>query len=713
MPAPRKISWVGWMLPLLLALVASLLAHLDVAQDIERRLLDARFKIRGPRSVEHTPFQIVAVDDQSFSDLDTKWPFRGSLYARLIENLNRAGARLIVFDIEFCETNTFRPEEDSLLAAAIIQAGNVVLAGKIAYIFDPSFSQPYASIVTPLQPLVATKAPWGIINELTDSDDFTRRYLLYLAAGDQKLNSLGIEILRAMHHLPDSAQIHLTKDICQFAEINIPLYDRQSFIINYYGPAGIFPAISFSSVLDDSSFAIPNGFDSNYMQKYYPPTGSANNPSVVNPFLGKVILIGASAEELHDTKNTPFYDYFPTPRKMAGVEVHAHALQTILDGAFIYRSSPVLIFILNLLTAVLIFRLVAALKPLRGLIMSLLLVVGTVAASFIIFAWWDYWLDITPLLATSILAYPGTTLYQYFRIRRERASIQDMFAHYVPDKVVQELINNPQMLKLGGERRHLTVLFADLDGFTSITEKMEPEQLVLHLNEYMTAMTEIILQNGGIIDKYEGDLIMAEFGAPVSYNDHGVRACRAALQMQAQLAILRAQWESAGKPALTARIGINTGEMIIGNMGSREVFDYTVLGDAVNLCARLQDANKIYGTAILISQFTLTELPGAFVTRPLDDLRVRGRREAVRVYELLAEESAALSETLRKVLAAYHQGWAFYQEQKWHLAGSAFEVALSWDQHDHPSHLLLDRCRQFAEKPPQKDWDGVFASTEL
>jgi len=710
MPFLRKKLFT-WTLPLLLALAAFALSRLNFSQSLERRLLDLRFRARGSRPVAGTPFQIVAIDDQTFQALGQKWPFRASLYAHLIENLNRAGARLIVFDIEFSEPHPLYPQEDSLFAAAIRKAGNVVLSGKIAYTHDRKFAAPYAFAVPPLPVLRHSGAPWGVTNEITDSDDFSRRYLVCLPIAGQCQPSLGMEVLRAYRNLSATEQIKKKGRQCTLGDLRIPLYDYQSFLINYYGPPGTFPAISCSSVLDDSSFDLAGGDDSDYMEKFFNRTPAQTSSRIANPFAGKIILIGASAEELHDNKNTPFYALTATPRKMPGVEMHAHALQTVLDRAFIWHSPPLLVLLLDLILAAIIFYAIAMLKPLRGLMISLAVSLSFVLAAFLTFSRWNYWLDLVSLLICAILAYLGTSLYHYFLERRERARIQEMFAHYVPDQVVKELMTNPHLLKLGGERRRLTVLFADIWNFTSLSEKLPPEQLVIHLNEYMTAMTEIILTNAGIIDKYEGDLIMAEFGAPVFYPDHSARACHTALQMQSQLVNLCQKWSGAGKPALTIRIGINTGDVIVGNMGSRDLFDYTVLGDAVNLCSRLEKANKFYGTGILISQATRDDLPAQFVARALDDLRVRGRSESVRVYELICEDDRKLSDPLKRLLDLYSQGWSFYQARDWKRGRSTFQSALQIDPNDRPSQILLERCAQFEMHPPDTHWDGAFAIT--
>lgn len=712
MAAVRRNRLLSWVLPVVLAVFGFGLARLKVSEGLERRLLDVRFELRGPRSIADSPFQIVVVDDQTFSDLQTKWPFRGSLYAHLIENLNRAGARLIVFDIEFSEPHPLYPQDDSIFARVVENAGDVILAGKIVYKYNENLSAPYASLMPPIPVLDETGAPWGIINEMTDADDFTRRYLLYLPYGNGLRTSLGLEILRAMKGWSDTVKVQVQDGICQFGDLQISLYDGHSLLINYFGPAGTFPPISLSSVLDDSTFSLGTGSDSDYMEQFFYDRASTEESTIRNPFAGKVVLIGAAAEELHDNKNTPFYDFESTPRRMSGVEVHAHALQTILKKVYVWRTPPLFILLLDVLLALIIFQLVGAVRPLRGLGISFVLMCALIAIAFVSFAWWNLWLDLVSPFAAATAAYLGASIYYYLLERGERLWIQNMFAHYVPDKVVAELISKPELLKLGGERRRLTVLFADIEGFTSISEALDPEALVSLLNEYMTSMTEIIHAHRGIIDKYEGDLIMAEFGAPVHYPDHAESACRTALQMQESVRLMRFKWSQQGKPAIHIRIGINTGEVIVGNLGSRDLFDYTVLGDAVNLCARLEQANKIYGTGILISQPTQEEIPAAMMTRDLGDLRVRGRGEPVHVFELFAEEEGKLTAEQRELLSLFQQGFSCFQSQDWKQAVSHFEQVLAIVPHDQPSRFFLQRCREFDMNPPGADWEGVIVMQE-
>jgi len=310
-------------------------------------------------------------------------------------------------------------------------------------------------------------------------------------------------------------------------------------------------------------------------------------------------------------------------------------------------------------------------------------------------------------LASFLLFYTGETAYLFMRTREEKRQIRGAFSHYVPEKVVQEILAHPENLALGGEEREVSVLFSDLADFTSLSEKIPPAELVLLLNDYLSEMSEIILDHDGIIDKYEGDAIMAEFGVPIRLPDHAGHACAAAIRMQQRLASLRVEWTGLGRPQLRARIGINSGRVIAGNMGSRDVFDYTVLGDAVNLGSRLEGANKFYGTEIIISQDTLDFTGDEFHTRMLDRVRVKGKREVISIHELIAFRNEGLPAHLLELLRLFQEGMLLYQKQDWTGAEKIFKRCQKLRKDDGPARIYLERCRSFAIAPPPSDWDGV------
>ena len=277
---------------------------------------------------------------------------------------------------------------------------------------------------------------------------------------------------------------------------------------------------------------------------------------------------------------------------------------------------------------------------------------------------------------------------------------------------MQQILKNPGVLKLGGEERVMTVLFSDIAGFTEISEKIKPKDLVALINEYLTAMTNIVFEEGGIVDKFEGDSIMAEFGAPLPINNHSDRAVLAGIKMQRLLKELRIKWISQGLPKIEARIGINTGSMIVGNMGSDQVFDYTVMGDAVNVASRLEDANKLYGTNLMISEYTFKDLtPNRFRLRLLDIIKVKGKSNAVKVYEVYGETTEEINSNDLKYYQSYEAGFKAYLIQDFSLAINSFNNCLSFKPDDLSAKAMIDRIESLDKNNLPKDWDGSVALT--
>jgi adenylate cyclase len=297
-------------------------------------------------------------------------------------------------------------------------------------------------------------------------------------------------------------------------------------------------------------------------------------------------------------------------------------------------------------------------------------------------------------------------------ISKDRAFIKNAFSRYISEKVVDELIAKPERLKLGGEERVMTVLFSDLADFTTMSEKMLPAELVHLLNIYLTEMTDLVLEHGGIIDKYEGDAIMAEFGAPLDMPDHADMAVLTGLRMQHRLEQLNREWKERGLPEISCRIGINTGPMIVGNMGSNQVFDYTVIGDSVNLASRLEGANKHYRTRLMISEYTCRSLtPGRFKTRVLDVIKVKGKSEPVKVFEVYAEASEAISNEASAYYRLYEEAYHSYLSKDFSLAKAKFKTALSYRENDPAAVRMLDRIEGIDPEGLPSDWDGSIALT--
>jgi class 3 adenylate cyclase len=297
---------------------------------------------------------------------------------------------------------------------------------------------------------------------------------------------------------------------------------------------------------------------------------------------------------------------------------------------------------------------------------------------------------------------------QYFNNNLRRA-----FSTYLSEDVVEEIVSDPTRLQLGGVKRHMTALFTDVMEFTRIAESLPPEYLVDLLNYYLSSMSDIVLDEKGTIDKYEGDAIMAFFGAPIELPDHALRACFAAIRMkQLEKAVNKHVIENGISPSpLLTRIGINSGEMVVGNMGTQKKMNYTIISNAVNLASRLEGVNKQYGSWILASESTIRETEGKILTRKLDRIRVVGINEPVRIYEVLDIASEA-GDALNEQVELFHRAHALFEERNWKDAEKLFKLFLSLVPGDPVTSLYLDRCRHFTDNPPEKDWDGVFNLTE-
>jgi len=319
---------------------------------------------------------------------------------------------------------------------------------------------------------------------------------------------------------------------------------------------------------------------------------------------------------------------------------------------------------------------------------------------------------VNPSLAI-VFAYFGTAVYQYLTERQQKAIIKNMFGHYINPAVVNELVANPEKAKLGGDRRELTVFFSDIASFTTISEQYhaKPEGLVALLNEFLDEMTRIVLKYEGTLDKYEGDAIMAFWGAPLPQKDHALRTCLAALDMQKRLEALRPKWIKEGRPPLSVRMGINTGIVIVGNMGGRDRFDYTVIGDSVNLASRLEGANKQYKSNIMISDFTYTHVKTKVTVRELDLIQVKGKTEPVKVYELLGTADMEMTENQRQALEMYHEGLKLYRSRKWEEAIAYMQQAYSLDENCYVAQIYTERANLYQITPPPAEWNGVFVMT--
>jgi len=427
-------------------------------------------------------------------------------------------------------------------------------------------------------------------------------------------------------------------------------------------------------------------------------------------FENKVVLVGATATGIYDMRVTPFSENYP------GVEIHAQVIDSILNSNFIQRPTFYGIYGLAMIIgfAIVLGIVIPLISAVRGAILIIALAIGLISLDFFYFftnkGWW------MPLICQSIqmgAVYFAVTIYRYATEEREKRWIKDTFGRYLAPSVVEELTKNPEMVKLGGESLQMTAFFSDIQGFSTISEKLGSAQLLVELlNDYLSVMAHVIESYEGTVDKYEGDAIIAFWGAPVHFPDHAVKACFACLEQQVKLAELREKWKKEGGwPEIVhnarVRMGLNTGEMVVGNMGSAGRMNYTIMGDAVNLASRLEGANKPYGTFIMISEYTYAAAKDHIEVRELDSLRVVGKTEPVRVYELLARKGQ-LEPQKQQLVSIYNEGLVAYRAREWDISIEKFSKALQLDPYDGPSKAYRSRCEDFKLEPPGPEWDGVY-----
>ena len=670
-------------------ILTAVLLFFGVFDRMEWASTDFRFRYRGPEPPDPNVV-IVAIDDQSQQELGMNWPFPRSYHAQLIRNLAMAGAKVIAFDVEFFD----EMEEDSVFAEALREAGNVILAKKMKRARDNIWALP-----APL--LRRSGCALADVDMMNDADSFVRRTRLVEDEPSEYDQFLAAKAVSMFAGWPP-ARLSEDRQSVVLGPIEVPIDRRGSMLINYSGPSGIgvYPgySYSYSQILDA---------ETDWGIKLLARRGMLKD---------KIALIGATYEEAHDSYPTPFYMgtallSSKEKRLTPGVEIHANIIGTLLQKKFITHvvgwETVLLIWIWALFAGVLMIRF----RPLGGLLCIAGMIGVYVVGAVYLFVGKRVWIDIMAPSNGIFLTYVGTVVYRFMSERKEKAMIRGAFAHYVPRAVVGELLQHPEMLTLGGEEREMTVLFSDVEGFTTISEGLAPMALRSVLDEYLTPMTDIILRHQGIIDKYEGDAIMAEFGAPIPMEDHAKRACFAALEMQETLVQLRAQWKQEGKPLLKARIGLGTGLMVIGNMGSQDIFDYTVIGDSVNSASRLEGANKEYSTYLMISEPTYEAAKEHILARELDLIQVKGKSEPVRGYELMARAEDGLPEDKERMIQYFLQGLEAYKGRRWAEALEHFRAALKIVPDDGPSATYVRRCEEFLLHPPPEDWDGVYVMT--
>jgi adenylate cyclase len=626
----------------------------------------------------------VLVDEASLMAISrdpfaSKWPWPRTFFAAMIAGLHQAGAKQVVMDFIFLEPAE-DAENDANLAAYAAACPEVILGGlkgRGPVFWEGEFGRTNAKL--------RLEERVGLADANADWDNVMRVY--------PWPESLAQRASGGLMKLPSAAPplLRWYGGIDALKQEGVPILPAARFVTKGY------------EVLEKINQVYPD----------YTPDGVAAglakapelHDSVLDKVRGKVVFVGVNAAGTYSSAN----DLVATPvgAQEPGVLVHWTAWADAIDGGFIRAVPRWLLLGLAIMLGAVIF--VAGWRwPRLGLTAALAAVLAAAAlgGSYLGLSR-GVWLAPTSPLAGVSLGLLSITSLNFLREQNRKREIQAIFGSYVSPAVVTKLLRDPESIKLGGEKRDVTVFFSDLVGFTDLSEKMDPERLVWLVNYYFNEMSPFIMDGGGYLDKYIGDAVMGVFGSPEELENHALSACRVALACRDRLPHVNIEIERREGVKLAARIGINTGPMIVGNLGSERKKNYTVIGDAVNLASRLEGANKEFGTSILIGEETERRVRDQVVTRPIARLRVKGKHQAVQVYELIGC-LGPLDDAQRAFLAAYGEGYARFMGQEFSAAVAAFARARAISPADRMVAKYFDWATAMMEKPLPPDWQGIY-----
>jgi adenylate cyclase len=743
---------------------------------LELNALDFRFRIR-PDRYKHPDPRIVIVDiDQKSQEILGHWPFSRAHFAHMLDALREDGAKVAAFDVTFSKPDeTAAPlrqlrktlaeshkkgrradsrvageldrlsrqyDGDAQLAGAIERFGNVVLGNFFLYseadlngvedrtldryaniladfpfpqvrAANPQsgqrdlahmmqgFGEPYnllprgtqANIEILSNALRKGHGATGFFNVEPDPDGVVRHSLLVLPYGRSKdfndwdmYGSLDVQAIRLYLGQPDQQTALDFSDTgisaLEFGPSRVIHPDAIGrMMIDYEGGANTYPYVSIADVV--------------------------NRKFTAGTFRGKIVLIGASATGIGDLRSTPFGGI-----NYPGVEIHANVIDNILNRHFLVRgANQIAVDLLVILLFGMPLGLWLALTQPRSMLFGLLLLIPFCAVVWFAFLH-GWWLNFIIPSGTLIANVGFVAVYRALVEEKEKRKVRGAFQQYLSPEVIRRLLENPELVK--PRKTEISVMFTDIRGFTTISEKLDAQELAALLNEYLSEMTRIVFRHSGTLDKYIGDAVMAFWGAPFELPGHATDACHAALEMIARLKELQSTWRAQGKPQIDIGVGLSTGVASVGNMGSNLRYGYTALGDTVNLSARLEGLNKEYGTHILLSEATYLQVQDPFlVFRELDLIRVKGKLQPVTLYELVAARGTPEGDAagLDERLSLFAHGLACYRERRWQEAQIIFEQAWERWPEDGPARVYANRCREYVLAGPEHDWDGVYVMT--
>ena len=674
---------------------------LGVFDNWENVTWDWRVRLLARPSPATENISLVVLDQSSLDwakeELSLSWPWPRQVYGPLVEQARLSRARVLALDVIFTEPSSIQGDDDLLgqafkgelpVVAALILgtgAGGVAqwpgpvtarltgIEGAESWVATAVQGVRADNVVLPIDQVALNARTLGNVGELPDEDQVVRKVGLVRFFDGRAVPSLALAAYAAATGDP----LRLEPGRLWLGDRAVPIDSAGRAIVNYRGRPGVHAKFSAAGVI----------------QSYLKHQEGQKPDLDSEAFKDKYLFFGFTAPGLHDLRASPLSPLHP------GVEIQATVLDNLLENDFI-RPAPVG----AVAASILLLALLAGLGVVQAdqfrqtflafaLFVPLPVVIGLIA--YRLGLWWP----VVGPEAAALSGLVGGVYFNYLTEGRQRRFIKTAFRHYLSPEVIERILKDPSSLQLGGERRELTILFSDLEGFTGISEGLDPAELTHLLNDYLSDMTDIILDEGGTLDKYEGDAIIAFWNAPLDQPDHALRAVRAALKCQAKLAARRAEFQERTGAVLKARLGLHSGMVVVGNMGSRRRFDYTVLGDAANLASRLEGANKVFGTYLMVSEETWNQLNGKVAGRELGRIRVVGRRTPVRVFEPLAMAGETETDLPRKMARALE----LCRAGSWEEALRQFQ---SLD--DDPAALRYAvRCREELDKDGEA-WDAIW-----
>lgn len=704
------------LIALLGVLIAFGLARSAVFRRWEHQVQDILFRNFRPE-LQPENAVIIAIDQSSLDYLQARqilWPWPRDIYGLVTEYLNHCGATVIAYDILFASPdidrlNSSASHADDAFARQIGAGSKIVLATQLedsthasANRLVDGFKVPfeidvprqlvrrYPEATLPLPRFQESGAYPGAVNFFSDDDGVCRRLPLLFAYRDRPIPYMALTsaalYLKATEISYDSKQKSL-----KCGTHPIPLSEKGEFRIYWYGAGGpgqTFPYASFAQVLDAAL---------NWKR--------GDNPEEIEElFRDKAVFIGATAAGLLDLKPTPFSTIEPYP----GVEIYATIFSNIIREDFpgdvpsfpIIAVAIVLLFLLNLAWQ--------HWKVWQAVLISLGAFLLPVILAIILFRVQLQFLPVVSLEMGIILSVLAVLVVNYLTEGREKRLVKTVFNRYLHPAVVDHLTEHPDKVEMGGQEIEATVLFTDLQGFTGISEQFNPREIVSLLNDYFEKVEQIIFKHNGMLDKYTGDGIMAIFGAPLKSADHALIAARAVLDFE-QLSNLSVKRANRSVPFIT-RVGVNSGSLIVGNIGSSNRMDYTAIGDTVNLSARLEGVNKIYGTQNMISEYTYRQVKAEMICRELDYIRVKGREQPLSIYTIL-DEMKNMDNQMFEFLSMHTKALQLYRAREYDAAAEKFKKVLALMPQDRVARVFVDRCRQLQHNPELVDDEGVFNIT--